>query len=243
LRNAALGSALSRASIGARDAASSEHRFGAVDAHPLRTYSWAMRLPEDIRKRFVRYGRQGGKARALRVNAEARRAIARRAASSRWIRRRFGASSFAALGLPGGEIVDTGLADLANGTVSPESSAVSLAAPRLRREGVPVPSSVQTDAENRLYDLLSASAGDLARTRYAAYLAQIASFADVCGLARRSNISVELPCLPRPQFSRSAAQTSMRDARRAGTYDAISATASIVRVTSASTHGSSALVS
>jgi hypothetical protein len=145
-----------------------------------------MRLPEDIRKRFVRYGRQGGKARALRVDAEARRAIARRAASSRWIRRRFGASSFAALGLPGGEIVDTGLADLASGTVSPESLAVSLAAPRLRREGVPVPTdSVQTDAENRLYDLLSASAGDLAHARYAAYLAQIVSFADACRLARR----------------------------------------------------------
>src|SRR6185503_5439493 len=45
------------------------------------------------------------------------------------------------------------------------------------------------------------------------------------------------------QFSRSAAHTSMRDARRAGTYDATSVTASIVSGTIARTHGSSALVS
>jgi hypothetical protein len=107
-------------------------------------------------------------------------------APKRAARSRGAPSSFAALGLPGGEIVDTGLADLANGTVTPESLAVSLAAPRLRREGVPLPSrSVQTDAENRLYDLLSARAGGLAHARYAAYLAQIVSFADACGLARR----------------------------------------------------------
>ena len=47
----------------------------------------------------------------------------------------------------------------------------------------------------------------------------------------------------RLQFSRSAAVTSMRDARRAGRYDANSVTASIVSGTSASTHGSSALIS
>jgi hypothetical protein len=151
-----------------------------------------MRLPDDIRKRFIRYGREGGKARARRVNADARRAIAQRAASSRWTRERFGASSFAALGLPGGEIVDTGLGHLADGTVSPESLLVSLAAPRLRREGVPVPmGSVQKDAEDRLYDLLSAAAGDLAHARYAAYLEQIVSFADACCLVRRRRTGAE----------------------------------------------------
>jgi hypothetical protein len=145
-----------------------------------------MKLPQDVRKRFVRYGRQGGKARALSVNAEGRRTIAQRAASSRWIRERFGASSFAALGLPGGDMVDTGLAHLADGTVSAASLSVSLAAPRLRREGVPVPmGSVLADAENRLYELLSATAGDLAHARYAAHLEQIVSFADACRLARR----------------------------------------------------------
>lgn len=145
-----------------------------------------MKLPEDIRERFVRYGRQGGRARALRVNADGRRAIAQRAASSRWIRERFGDSSFAALGLPGGGLVDAGLAHLAEGTVSLEGLAVSLAAPRLRREGVPVPTgSVHANAEDRLYDLLAARAPDLAHARYAAYLEQLASFADACRLVRR----------------------------------------------------------
>ena len=143
-----------------------------------------MKLPSEIRKRFMRYGRAGGKVRAARLSSEARRATACRAASSRWIRERFGASSLAALGLPGGEIVDTGLADLADGTVSAESLVVSLAAPRLRREGIPI-GSVQTDPEDRLYDLLSRARGDLAHARYAAYLQQIASFADACRVARR----------------------------------------------------------
>jgi hypothetical protein len=147
-----------------------------------------MRLPEEIRKRFVRYGRQGGKARALRLNTESRRAIAQRGAASRWIRERFGVASFAAAGLPGGEMVDAGIAHLADGTVSAESLAVSLAAPRLRREGVPI-GSVHEDAEDRLYDLLSRGSGDLAHARYAAYLEQIVSFADACSLVRRRRTS------------------------------------------------------
>jgi len=143
-----------------------------------------MKLPKEIRKRFVTYGREGGKTRAARMSSEARRATARRAASSRWIRERFGDSSLAELGLPGGDMVDRGLADLADGTISPESLVVSLAAPRLRREGLPI-GSVQADPEDRLYELLSRATGDLAHARYAAYLQQIASFADACRFARR----------------------------------------------------------
>lgn len=153
-------------------------------------YDRGVKLPEEIRRQFIRFGRQGGKARAARLSADARRITARRAANSRWIRERFGASTFAALGLPGGDIVDTGLAHLATGTISPESLAVSLAAPRLRREGVPVPiGSVLADPENRLYDELSAAVGDLAHARYAAYLQQIVSFADACRFARRRRAS------------------------------------------------------
>ena len=146
-------------------------------------YSCSMKLPSEIRERFIRYGREGGRARAARMSSEARQAAARRAASSRWIRERFGNSSFAALGLPGGDIVDTGLAHLADGTVSLESLVVSLAAPRLRREGVPV-GSVEADPEDRLYELLSRTTGDLAHARYDAYLQQIASFADACRFVR-----------------------------------------------------------
>jgi hypothetical protein len=143
-----------------------------------------MRLPEGIREEFRRFGRAGGRTRADRMTPDARSAVARRAAAARWVRVRFGASSFEALGLPGGDIVDAGLADLGAGRSTKESLVVSIAAPRLRREGVPI-GAVETDAEDRLYQLLSATDGDLAHARYGAYLRRIASFADACRVARR----------------------------------------------------------
>ena len=117
------------------------------------------------------------------MSPHARRAVARRAGITRWIRRRFGAPSFSALGLPGGDLVDAGLADLAEGRTTAESLAVSVAAPRLRREGVPL-SSTDDNPEDRLYTLLSQSSGDLAHARYGAYLRQLVSFADACRAAR-----------------------------------------------------------
>jgi hypothetical protein len=143
----------------------------------------AMILPAEIRQAFARHGRRGGKLRAARLPPEARRAIARRAATSRWIRKRFGKASFEALGLPGGDIVDVGLNHLAAGIESAHSLAVSLAAPRLRREGVPVGTTL-ADPEDRLYVLLSNTHGDLAHARYLAWLEQMASFADACRYRR-----------------------------------------------------------
>ena len=140
-------------------------------------------MPSEIRNQFRRYGRAGGLARAARMEPDERRAVARRAAATRWIRERFGASSFEALGLPGGDIVDAGLADLALGKTTAESLLVSLAAPRLRREGVPL-GETHSDPEDRLYALLSQRASDLAHARYGAYLRQAVSFADACRVAR-----------------------------------------------------------
>ena len=117
------------------------------------------------------------------MTREARTAVARRAATARWIRNRFGSPSFEALGFPGGDLVDTGLAALAEGKVTVESLLVSLAASRLRREGVPL-STVHADPEDRLYELLSRSSGDLAHARYGAHLRQVSSFADACRRAR-----------------------------------------------------------
>ena len=142
-----------------------------------------MKLPIEIRERFRRYGRTGGRTRAARLSPEARTSVARRAATTRWIRERFGAPSFAALGLPGGELVDAGLAELADGRVELASLVLSLAAPRLRREGVPL-GRVHADPEDRLFERLSRSSGDLAHARYNAYLRQISSFADACREAR-----------------------------------------------------------
>jgi hypothetical protein len=146
-----------------------------------------MKLPPEVREKFRRYGRLGGKARAVKLHRTARRRAASLGATARWIKGRFGDTSFAALGLPGGDIIDTGLADLASGTISPQSLAVSLAAPRLRREGVPIPAPF-ADAEDRLYDLLSEMSEDLAHARYGAYLRQLASFASACRFARRDRV-------------------------------------------------------
>ena len=104
----------------------------------------------------------------------------------RWMRVRFGAPRFEDLGLPGGELIDSGLASLAAGEESLESLVVSLAAPRLRREGVPLPALEIPDADMRLFRLLEQMSGDLAHARYLAYLRQATSFADACSAARVS---------------------------------------------------------
>ena len=143
-----------------------------------------MRLPRGVREQFRAFGRAGGLARSARLSPEARRAVAREAAIRRWIRVRFGAPSFQALGLPGGEIIDAGLSALIAGEETAESLALSEAAPRLRREGVPLPSEVFAGADVRLYRLLERQGVELAHARYLAYLRRVASFADACSSAR-----------------------------------------------------------
>lgn len=58
-----------------------------------------------------------------------------------------------------------------------------MAAPRLRREGVPL-RETHPDPEERLYTLLSRTEGDLAHARYSALLRQAVSFADACRVVR-----------------------------------------------------------
>ena len=142
-----------------------------------------MDLPEDVREQFREFGRTGGRRRASRLTAAARNEAARYAATLRWIRRRFGDASFDRLGLPGGAVIDAGLRDLVAGRATPESLVVSVAAPRLRREGVPVPDPLP-EPEFRLYEQLEHTAGELAHARYNALLRQVVSFADACRLAR-----------------------------------------------------------
>lgn len=142
-----------------------------------------MKLPPEVLERFRRHGRAGGRRRAAAMSPRARTAVARRAATARWIKRRFGAPTFEAAGLPGGALVDEGLADLAEGEVTVESLVVSVAAPRLRREGVPIRDAL-ADPEERLYALVARTAGGLAHARYGALLRQVVSFADACRSAR-----------------------------------------------------------
>lgn len=143
-----------------------------------------MKLPDEIRELFRRHGHEGGRRRAARMSPDQRTRVARRAAMTRWIRRRFGGASFEALGLPGGDVVDAGLADLTAGRVTAESLVVSLAAPRLRREGVPVGAPLE-DPEHRLYRLLEQADPGLAHARFNALLRRVVSFADACRSARR----------------------------------------------------------
>lgn len=147
-----------------------------------------MRLPKSVRERFRTYGRAGGRARAARMSPEARSAVASRAAIRRWIQVRFGAARFAELGLPGAAIVDAGLDDLAAHRETIESLAVSEAAPRLRREGVPVPRHVRPGAAARLYRRLEQRDHALAHARFNAHLRQLVSFADACAAVRESRV-------------------------------------------------------
>lgn len=143
-----------------------------------------MRIPKSVRKRFQAFGREGGRRRAKLLSPSSRKEIARKAAMARWTQQRFGSASFADLGIPGGDLVDQGLQDLLMGRLSKEAYLVALAAPRLRREGVPVPmptnewTTLVLDPHEGLYKLVEAENEGLAHARYNAYLRQVVSFAD-----------------------------------------------------------------
>ena len=77
--------------------------------------------------------------------------------------------------LPGAELIEQGLRDLASGAETVESLLVSLSAPRLRALGIVVPSPF-ADAEQRLYLLLAAQHGDGAHARYNALIRRVVSF-------------------------------------------------------------------
>lgn len=131
---------------------------------------------------------KGGKTvRHKRMTPAARSSVARVAAVRRWTKERFGAPTFAELRIPGGHLVDAGLADLAAGKETVASLTVGQASFRLRREGVPVPKSAVVDADHRLYRRLAETEGVGAHARYRALREQIVSFADACHLFRRGS--------------------------------------------------------
>lgn len=79
--------------------------------------------------------------------------------------------------LPGQELIEEGLRDLAAGHESEASLLVQIAAPRLRRLGIEVPGQKDGDtpAEHRLYTYLSGRPD--AHSHYNALLARAASYA------------------------------------------------------------------
>ncbi len=79
-------------------------------------------------------------------------------------------------GLPGGELVRQGLADLAAGRESEAALLVQVGAPRLRRLGLAVPPAPDALPEHRLYQRLAAADPDAAHSRYNALIRLLVSF-------------------------------------------------------------------
>lgn len=76
--------------------------------------------------------------------------------------------------LPGGDLIQRGLEDLARGRESVEALLVAIGAPRLRRLGFDVPTLVSP--EHRLYLLLAGTHGDAAHGMYNALVRRLVSF-------------------------------------------------------------------
>lgn len=77
--------------------------------------------------------------------------------------------------LPGFDLVETGLVDLARGVESEAALLVSIGAPRLRRLGIPVGAAFDSP-EHRLYELLCNEDPDGAHSRYNALIRRLVSF-------------------------------------------------------------------
>jgi hypothetical protein len=77
--------------------------------------------------------------------------------------------------LPGEDLIETGLADLAHDVDSAEALLVSIGAPRLRQLGYELPT-VIADPEHRLYQCLAREDSDAAHSRYNALVRRLVSF-------------------------------------------------------------------
>jgi hypothetical protein len=77
--------------------------------------------------------------------------------------------------VPGEDLVEAGLRDLARGVESAEAFPVSIAAPRLTALGLDVPSRLP-DPELGLYRVLAAQYGDAAHARYNALVRRMVSY-------------------------------------------------------------------
>ncbi len=78
-------------------------------------------------------------------------------------------------GLPGGDLVEQGLSDLAAGRESVPALLVSIGAPRLRQVGIEVPSALPSP-EHRLYLRLQDVDPDSAHSQYNALVRRLVSF-------------------------------------------------------------------
>lgn len=77
--------------------------------------------------------------------------------------------------LPGADIIERGLADLARGAASVEALLVSIGAPRLRALGFSIDAPI-AEPERRLYERLVEQDGDSAHARYNALIGRLVSY-------------------------------------------------------------------
>jgi hypothetical protein len=77
--------------------------------------------------------------------------------------------------LPGANLVERGMADLAAGRESAEALLVSIGAPRLRTIGIDPPGPI-AEPEHKLYLLLAREQGDAAHSAYNALIRRLVSF-------------------------------------------------------------------
>jgi hypothetical protein len=85
--------------------------------------------------------------------------------------------------LPGSDLVQEGLQDLAAGLETVPALLVSIGAPRLRRIGLELPPTI-ADPEHRLYALLASEDSDSAHARYNALVRRLVSFESAAELSR-----------------------------------------------------------
>lgn len=80
--------------------------------------------------------------------------------------------------LPGAELVEEGIADLAAGRLTDFSLLIAIAAPRLRRLGVDVPEcALPQPYEHQLYARLNERLGAAAHSHYNSLIRRIVSYA------------------------------------------------------------------
>jgi len=77
---------------------------------------------------------------------------------------------------PGQELIDQGLADLADGRETIAALLVAIGSPRLRRAGGQVPNHTIATPEHRLYEILAKENPDGAHSKYNSLIRRLVSF-------------------------------------------------------------------
>ncbi|HEY0431455.1 MAG TPA: hypothetical protein VGC61_06540 [Pyrinomonadaceae bacterium] len=79
-------------------------------------------------------------------------------------------------GLPGEDLIETGVQDLRAGRETIAALLVAIGSPRLRRLGLDLPNPLPQEPEHRLYNLLAQDDQDSAHSRYNAFIRRLVSY-------------------------------------------------------------------